>query len=136
MPATGHRLHVVLTDLGRSHRGVRAEVREFLGHAGVPPQRAGDVVLALSELVTNGCEAATGAAPVRVTVSVGATVVRIEVVNDRPVGSSDDPPIATVTMPGTDAARGRGLALVAALAVRLSIESNSVTTAVRADLLR
>ena len=102
----------------------------------MPPGRVGDVVLALSELVTNGCEASTGAAPVLVTVSADADLIRLEVVNDRPVGPPGRPPITTVVMPDTDAARGRGLALVAALAVRLSIESSAVTTAVRADLLR
>lgn len=116
---------------------VRADVRRFLGNHGVPPLAVDSVVLVLTELATNGREA-LGPRGGTVTVDVDCSrhdIVSLLVTN-RPPGWPGGAPVAPIAMPGSDAERGRGLPLVAALATRLSVDTTDRCTRVRADFAR
>jgi hypothetical protein len=84
---------------GRWRRELRPVLRGFAGR-----QRADDVLLAASELVSNGVEHAGGVEALRVTGSAGA--VRVEVEDRMP--NMVDPA-------GQSAERGRGLGITAAI---------------------
>jgi len=135
-PTTPHTEHVrhIMRHTQASQRLMRAEARAFLAEAMVTGRRVDDVVLVLTELVTNGCEAAGTAAPVSTILSVDG-MITIEVINGHRADSPDVMFQDTLTMPNSDATRGRGLALVAALAARLSIETTPLFTSVRAEIL-
>jgi anti-sigma regulatory factor (Ser/Thr protein kinase) len=118
-----------------SQRLMRTEARTFLAEAMVPDRRVEDVILVLTELVMNGCDAAAMSAPVSTIVSVDKTIT-IEVINRRHTDSPDVTLPDTLAMPASDAERGRGLALVSMLAARLSIETTPLLTVLRAEMLR
>jgi anti-sigma regulatory factor (Ser/Thr protein kinase) len=118
-----------------SQRLMRTEARAFFTGAGIPARRVEDVMLVLTELVTNGCEAGGIAVPVSTILSVNE-MITIEVVNRRAADSPDITLQGTTVMPDMDAERGRGLALVSVLSARLSIETTPLFTVVRADMLR
>ena len=113
---------------------MRTEARTFLTQARVPGRRVEDVVLVLTELVTNGCEATGIAEPVSTVLSVNE-MITIEVINRRGTDSPDVTLQDTLAMPDSYAERGRGLALVSMLAARLSIETTPLFTVVRAEML-
>lgn len=116
---------------------VRADVRRFLGNHGVSPLAVDSVVLVLTELATNGREA-LGPSGGSVTVDVDCSrhdVVSLLVTN-RPPGWPSGLALTPIAMPGSDAERGRGLPLVAALAMRLSVDTSDRCTRVRAVFAR
>lgn len=131
-----HRLRRGVPDPGRL-AAVRADVRRFLADHGVPPLAVDSVVLVLTELATNGREA-LGARGGTVTVDVDCSrrdVVSVLVTN-RPPGWPAGATLAPIVMPDSDAERGRGLPLVAALATRVSVDTTDRCTRVRADFAR
>ena len=113
---------------------MRNGARAFLTDAGVPGRRVEDVMLVLTELFTNGCEAAGIDAPVSTILSVNE-MITIEVINRRRADSPDLTLQDRLAMPDGYADRGRGLTLVSMLAARLSIETTPVSTVVRAEML-
>lgn len=72
----------------------------------VPEDKAGDVVLAASELVTNAFEHGSGGIALRLRCSGDCLLLEVR-------DSSPDTPV--LRRPGLDSARGRGLALIQAL---------------------
>jgi anti-sigma regulatory factor (Ser/Thr protein kinase) len=120
---------------GNQH-AMRTDVRAFLSRAGVFGQRADDVVLVLTELVTNGIDAAQGAAPVSSVLSVEPAMIIVEVTNPRRAHASALAIQQRLTMPSEDAERGRGLPLVSMLSARMSTETTPFVTVVRAEILR
>ena len=92
---------------------LRALARRIMTGWKTPETVIDDVELSLSELVTNALIHTTG--PVRVRLVHRRGTVRLEVADT----SAHRPGRA---LPGTDADHGRGLAIVAALANRVSIE--------------
>lgn len=92
---------------------LRALARRILTEWKIPEAVIDDVELSLSELATNALIHTTG--PVRVRLAYRRGTVRLEVADTsthRPEGA----------LSGTDADHGRGLAIVAALANRVSTE--------------
>lgn len=89
--------------------------------AGLPEARF-VLRLLVSELFTNAVKYGARDALIRLSLEVGETRVRAEVV-DRGDGFLAD----AVAMPGTDAESGRGLAFLDALAERWGVERNGET---------
>jgi anti-sigma regulatory factor (Ser/Thr protein kinase) len=81
-------------------------VAEALRRWNVPADKAGDIVLAASELVTNAFEHGRGGIAVRLRFSGGCLLLEVR-------DSSPDDPV--LRRPGPDSVRGRGLALIQAL---------------------
>lgn len=117
-----------------SAAGLRADVRRYLAGQGVPEGRIGDVVLVLSELLTNAIEASPEQGQVEVLIERSGATVFLDVTNQAVAIAPSWPLMSTVEMPTAFAARGRGLPLVAALAARMSIDVGEKLTHVRAEL--
>ena len=128
-------LRVHLVDPVRLAR-LRADVRRFLSGHGVDAVAIDNVVLSLTELVTNGYEATTVDGQVAVELDCSRADVITLAVTNRPARPTAPLALASVAMPGPDAARGRGLPLVAAFATRLSIDAGGERTQVRVDFAR
>lgn len=103
----------------------RRATREMLvADFDVSADTADDVILALSELITNASEHA-GVAEIPVTIHVTPTAVTID------VSYPDDAPIPDVgPMPGASAGRGRGLAIVAAVSDAFTTTWNEGLTSI------
>lgn len=101
---------------------------------GLPEGRIGDVVLVLSELVTNAIEASPEQGRVEVLIERSGATICLDVTNQAATVAPPWPPMTTVEMPTAVAVRGRGLPLVAALAARMSVEVGDELTRVRAEL--
>ena len=101
---------------------------------GLPEGRIGDVVLVLSELVTNAIEASPEQGRVEVLIERSGATICLDVTNQAATVAPPWPPMTTVEMPTAVAVRGRGLPLVAALAARMSIDVGDELTRVRAEL--
>lgn len=115
---------------------VRTEARRFLGDQSVSSERADAVLLAMTELVSNAEKAAGDGGVVTIELEVRTTEIAL-VVTNQPVREPVDPwKLGPVTMPDPTTPRGRGLPLVAVFATRLRIDSDAVSTRVRADFLR
>ena len=132
MPAV--RATFVASRMAVSAAGLRADVRRYLAEQGVPEGRIGDVVLVLSELVTNAIEASPEQGRVEVLIERSGATICLDVTNQAATVAPPWPPMTTVEMPTAVAVRGRGLPLVAALAARMSIEVGDELTRVRAEL--
>jgi anti-sigma regulatory factor (Ser/Thr protein kinase) len=91
-------------------RGLRQDLAGWMTDAGVDEATAAEVVLAVGELTTNGLEASP-AGEAEVHAETTQDTVRVVVINEGPPFTG---PIAEVDDPLR--IRGRGLALVAALA--------------------
>jgi anti-sigma regulatory factor (Ser/Thr protein kinase) len=103
----------------------RRATREMLiADFDVAVDTADDVILALSELLTNACEHA-GVDEIPVTIRVTPTAVTID------VSYPDDAPVPGVgPMPEASAVRGRGLALVAAVSDAFTTTWNEGLTSI------
>lgn len=122
------RTSVTLTALVTGIEGLsefRRATREMLvADFNVAVDTADDVILALSELITNASEHA-GAAEIPVTIHVTPTAVTID------VSYPDDAPIPDVgEMPEAAAGRGRGLAIVAAVSDAFTTTWNEGLTSI------
>lgn len=128
-------LRVRLADPIRLAR-LRADARRFLAGHGVDAVAIDNVVLSLTELVTNGYEATTVNGDVTIELDCSKTEVISLAVTNEPARPTLAMALASVDMPGPDALRGRGLPLVAAFATRLSIDAGHDRTRVSADFAR
>ena len=115
-----------------SVREARTALRAWLDRRSLVPARADDLLVALTELVTNATRSARTAIEVRAWSTPDA--VHVEVIDD---GAGFDP---AVPHDARDldplAERGRGLFLVAALADECTIESGPTGTIVRCAVAR
>ncbi len=114
----------------------RDQARKFLSESAVSPRNADDIVLTLSELLSNAL--ASGATAGTVTAELNCQrprLIKLTVTNKRSTQTSTPfpPPSTEMPRPGID--HGRGLPLVAALASRLSIDERLGSTRVRADFV-
>ncbi|WP_431315744.1 ATP-binding protein [Streptomyces murinus] len=107
IPAEGYHFELTLLPDPALVHGVRETTANFVGRAGVTGAVAGDVVLVVSELVTNCILHGAGDICLRVWVVAGT--VRVSVADE----GTGQPGIKNV---GPDAVSGRGLFLVASLA--------------------
>lgn len=109
---------------GRDLSKVRDEVRQELEHSGLPPAGVSDLLVVLSELTTNGLQAAgSHRAAVTVVMSIDDEddVVELLIKN---VGEAFDGDASDQTprdMPSAASTTGRGLAVAAALSDELEI---------------
>lgn len=87
-----------------------------------------DVVLVVSELVSNAVSASMSGRPVLVEITREVDTVRIKVVNDGDM----DFDRAVFDLPGPDAAQGRGLGIVHLLARSVDVVSGNGSTTVTA----
>ena len=122
-----HRMAVHLRwhlNSGRDLSRVRDEVRQELEHAGLPPAGVDDLLVVLSELTTNGLQAA-GGNRAAVTVVMGIDdeddVVELLIKNVGAAFDHDALAQAPQDMPSAASATGRGLAVAAALSDELEI---------------
>ncbi|MGW3952903.1 ATP-binding protein [Streptomyces sp. NPDC004752] len=99
--------------------GIRRITAAFMRYWAVPAELADDMVLVVSELVTNSVEHGTGTISLRLRHS--GSGLYIEVTD----GSSTP---ARLGAPGTDAEHGRGLLLVSALAQDWGVSGDGQTT--------
>ncbi|MFD9206603.1 ATP-binding protein [Streptomyces sioyaensis] len=99
--------------------GIRHDTAVVLRQWDVPPTLAYDVVLVVSELVANAIEHGLGGVSLRVGLADGD--LRIEV-------SDDSPDPARLRAAGDYDVSGRGLFLVAALALDWGVSANCKTT--------
>jgi anti-sigma regulatory factor (Ser/Thr protein kinase) len=109
---------------GRDLSRVRDEVRQDLERAGLPPAGVSDLLVVLSELTTNGLQAAGGSrAAVTVVMSIddGDDVVELLIKNVGVAFEGDALEQAPQHMPSAESATGRGLAVAAALSDELEI---------------
>ncbi len=108
----------------------RAGVRDVLADVGTDDSAIFDGLLVLTELVTNGFEHAEPSW-MEVEVVTMSTGVRLTVSHDH-----REPPMLPErpSMPGSADRRGRGLAIVAAVAERLDVEVDEDVTCVTATL--
>ena len=97
----------------RAPAAARLQVSEFLERPGVSHEVVNDVVLAVSELVTNAVEA--GATSIELLVDVTKQDIMMSV-DDNTGGWP------TLTSPEAQATRGRGLAIVAKTAQNWDVE--------------
>ncbi len=103
---------------------VRHEVRQELEHAGLPPAAVDDLLVVLSELTTNGLQAAgSNRAAVTVGMSIDDEddVVELLIKNVGVAFEGDALNQAPQDMPSAASASGRGLAVAAALSDELEI---------------
>ena len=115
-----------------SVRGARADVRGWLDANALVPDRVDDLLVAVTELVTNAVRSARTGLEVRAWTT--PDVVWVEVSDD---GAGFDPSIPHDARDlDPMAERGRGLFLVAALADECTIESSPVGTIVRCAVAR
>jgi anti-sigma regulatory factor (Ser/Thr protein kinase) len=113
---------------------LRSEMTDVLRRAGVSEPQLHDVVLVASELLNNGREAGGDDAQILLRLVPRAPLITVEVTNTVPPGRASVFN-AQVCMPGPQAERGRGLALVSMLSARLSVEPHQHATSVRAEIL-
>ena len=109
---------------GRELSKVRDEVRRELEHSGLPPAGVCDLLVVLSELTTNGLQAADGnRAAVTVVMSIDEEddVVELLIKNVGVAFERDALDQAPPEMPTAASASGRGLAVAAALSDELEI---------------
>ncbi|WP_234434332.1 ATP-binding protein [Streptomyces sp. NRRL F-5126] len=99
--------------------GVRRITRAHLRMWSVPDSQAEDIVLAISELVTNSVQHGHGDIALRVRYS--ADDVHVEVSDSNPVP-------AELRVAGDDDVSGRGLFLIAALSSGWGVSDNGTTT--------
>jgi anti-sigma regulatory factor (Ser/Thr protein kinase) len=118
-------------------KSTRDQARQFLVANAVSPTCADDIVLTLSELLSNAL--ASGQPGGTVTAALNCVhphLVKLTVMNQ----SSFEPVSAFLPaiteMPGPEIDHGRGLPLVAALATRVSIDGSPTSTRVQADFIR
>lgn len=103
---------------------VRDEVRQELERAALPPAGVGDILVVLSELTTNGLQAASGhRAAVSVVMSIDDEddVVELLIKNVGVAFERDALDQAPQDMPSAPSVAGRGLAVAAALSDELEI---------------
>ena len=110
----------------------RAGVREWIEHHGLIPERADDMLVAITELTTNAIRSARTAVEVRAWTT--PDVVSFEVIDDGPGFDPTIPRDARELDPLAE--RGRGLFLVATLADECTIESGPNGTIVRCAVAR
>jgi anti-sigma regulatory factor (Ser/Thr protein kinase) len=118
-------------------KSVRTAARQFLVANAVSETYADDIVLTLSELLSNGL--ASGQPGGTVTAELNClhpNLVKLTVMNQGTLESAREFLPAITGMPGPEIDRGRGLPLVAALATRVAIDAMPSTTRVQADFLR
>jgi hypothetical protein len=118
-------------------RSVRMGALQFLVANAVSRTCADDVVLTLSELLSNGL--ASGLPGGTVTAELDCQhqhLVKLTVVNQNALESAREFLPAVTEMPGPEIDHGRGLPLVATLATRVTIDGQPSSTRVRADFLR
>ena len=109
---------------GRDLSRVRDEVRHELEHAGLPPAAVDDLLVVLSELTTNGLQAAgSNRAAVTVVMSIDDEddVVELLIKNVGVAFERDALDQTPQDMPSAASASGRGLAVAAALSDKLEI---------------
>ena len=116
---------------------LRIELREHLARHRVDQSVGEDVVLVLTELVSNAQHACLSGTQVTIAVECSPTPPSVAVIveNVPAEGAVSSGPLRP-QMPGPLAERGRGLALVAVLATHLSIDNDADLTRVRAEFTR
>ena len=116
-PAEDAVVHVMLRQDARGAGDARAAARRVLGGWRVSTKMMEDVVLAVSELVTNALR--YGRAPVELTLSRKVQEVRVDV-HDDGIARIDVGPRRTVA---AEAVSGRGFAIVTALADKVGCDT-------------
>ncbi|MFD5130924.1 ATP-binding protein [Streptomyces olindensis] len=119
LPHTSRAFDVAFTSNPASASQARRITRAFLGLWNVNGELAENIVLAISELVTNAVEHGTGDVGLRVQYPDGE--LRIEVTDDNPT------PAELRTADDEDVS-GRGLFLVAVLARKWGVSKDGKTT--------
>jgi anti-sigma regulatory factor (Ser/Thr protein kinase) len=118
-------------------KSTRDQARKFLAANAVRLPCAEDVVLTLSELVSNAF--ASGQPGGTVTAELDCLhphLVKLTVTNQRSPDPAERLSPGPTEMPGPEIDHGRGLPLVAALAARVSIDGLQGSTRVQADFMR
>jgi anti-sigma regulatory factor (Ser/Thr protein kinase) len=118
-------------------KSTRDQARAFLVANAVSPKCVDDIVLTLSELVSNAL--ASGPPGATVTAELDCLelrLVKLTVTNPRSAGFAKVFLPDHTEMPGPDIDHGRGLPLVAALATRVAIDGLPTSTRVQADFVR
>jgi anti-sigma regulatory factor (Ser/Thr protein kinase) len=114
----------------------RDQARRFLVEHAVPPRYADNIVLTLSELLSNALTCGETAGMVTAELSCQRPhLIKLTVTNQRSTQASSEFPPPSTEMPNPGREHGRGLPLVASLASRLSIEGKLGSTRVRADFV-
>ena len=117
-------------------KSARDQARKFLVENAVSPRYADDIVLTLSELLSNALTSGVTAGMVTVELNCQRPhLITLTVTNKRSTQPATHFPPPSTEMPGPGIDHGRGLPLVAALASRLSIDGRLGTTRVQADFV-
>jgi anti-sigma regulatory factor (Ser/Thr protein kinase) len=115
-------------------KSTRDQARTFLIRNAVPPRNVDDIVLTLSELLSNALTSQETSGAVTAELDFERPrLITLLVTNERSTSHSSSFPSSPIEMPRPDVPRGRGLPLVAALASRVSIDQRLGSTQVRAD---
>lgn len=125
-------IEIELTAEDVSIPDARRVVVEGLGEAGVDGVVVADLLIVVSELVSNAVMHGAGG-PVQLAVHEIAGRIEITVVSP---GGADVGPVRTWTMPPPGAIGGRGLALVRALADQVEASGDGASFAVTASRRR
>ncbi len=96
---------------------LRRSARRALDEAGLPRDACEDVVLIISELVSNAITAADASSWIGVALRRAGAAITVTVDND-----GVPPPSGTPVLPAPEAPQGRGLAIVSSLAHRVSTD--------------
>lgn len=118
-------------------KSTRDQARQFLGANAVPLPCADDIVLTLSELLSNAL--ASGQPGGTVTAELDCLnphLVKLTVTNQSSVEPANGLLTGHTEMPGPEIDHGRGLPLVAVLATRVSIDGLPSSMRVQADFIR
>jgi anti-sigma regulatory factor (Ser/Thr protein kinase) len=119
---------------GESLVSARRQARQFLVQQAFSTKLSDDIVLTMSELLSNALSGSPAGRAVTAEIDCRrAHLVELTVVNASWDEVSSRMALTSMEMPGADGDHGRGLPLVATLATRLTIDSRPGSVLVRAD---